>query len=453
MARHRFGISPDFLIIAAAILGSSAVMLGESVATLALPSIGRTLQVPFSSLQWVVDGYNLTLASCILFGGSLGDLMGLRRVYLWSAGAFLALSLICALAWSGLTLILFRSLLGVAGALLTPVSLAVLNAQLPKNMRSRAIAYWTAATSIVLAIGPLLGGYLVDLFSWRAIFLFNVPLVFIAMVIGYAALDKAPTRRGIGIDWSGAILAFLFLGGITFGLIEGPANGWPATAIAAIVAGVVCFGAFVWWQRHASHPLVDLALFRNRNFSATNAATLLLYAAFGGFGFLFSYFLQTVAGFSATAAGAAFLPVSVMLGLGSGQVGKYSSRLGPRWFMGVGPLFCAAGMLALVSLGRDTTYLAGVLPGVMLFGVGLTLTVAPLTATALNSAPDKKSGVASAINNGLASAGPLIVIALLGLGGLEHAYVLGVWICVVLAAIAGLISLVFVRGAPVGSPT
>ena len=289
MAMHRFGISPDILIIAAAILGSSAVMLGESVATLALPSIGRTLQVPFSSLQWVVDGYNLTLASCILFGGSLGDLMGLRRVYLWSAGAFLALSLICALAWSGLTLILFRALLGVAGALLTPVSLAVLNAQLPKNMRSRAIAYWTAATSIVLAIGPLLGGYLVDLFSWRAIFLFNVPLVFIAMVIGYAALDKAPTRRGIGIDWSGAILAFLFLGGITFGLIEGPANGWPATAIAAIVAGVVCFGAFVWWQRHASHPLVDLALFRNRNFSATNAATLLLYAAFGGFGFLFSF--------------------------------------------------------------------------------------------------------------------------------------------------------------------
>lgn len=444
---RRFGISPEVLIIAAAILGSSAVMLGESVVTLALPSIGKTLRVPFSDLQWVVDGYNLTLSSCILFGGALGDLMGLRRVYLWSAGAFLALSLVCALAWSGLTLILFHALLGVAGALLTPVSLAVLNAQLPKTMRGPAIAYWTAATSIVLAIGPLVGGYLVDLFSWRAIFLFNIPLVSIAMLIGYAALEKAPMRRGIRIDWSGAILAFLFLAGITFGLIEGPANGWPAMAIGALAAGVVCFGAFIWCEHHASHPLVDLALFRNRNFSATNAATLLLYAAFGGFGFLFSYFLQTVSGYSATAAGAAFLPVSVMLGLGSGQVGKYSSRVGPRWFMGLGPLFCAAGMLAFVSLGPDTAYLTGVLPGVLLFGVGLTLTVAPLTATALNSAPDEKSGIASAINNGLASAGPLIVIALLGLGGLEHAYVLGVSICVVLAVLAGLISLVFVRKA------
>ena len=180
-------------------------------------------------------------------------------------------------------------------------------------------------------------------------------------------------------------------------------------------------------------------------FASTNAATLLLYAAFGGFGFLFSYFLQTVAHFSATAAGAAFLPVSAMLGIASGQVGTYSSRLGPRWFMGIGPLFCAAGMLTLLPLGSGTTYLTGVLPGILLFGIGLTLTVAPLTATALNSAPDEKSGIASAINNGLASAGPLIAIALLGLGGLERAYVLGVSICVGLAVLSGAVSLVFVR--------
>jgi EmrB/QacA subfamily drug resistance transporter len=433
------------LIIAAAIMGSSVVMLGESVVSLALPSIGKTLQVPFSRLQWVADGYNLTLASFILLGGSLGDLLGLRRVFLWSACAFLVLSLACALAWSGLTLILFRALLGVAGALLTPVSLAVLNAQLPKSLRNRAVAYWTAATSIVLALGPLVGGYLVDLFSWRAIFLFNIPLAIFAIGIGYAALKKAPLRRNIRIDWAGAILAFLFLAGVTSGLIEGPANDWPAITIGALVAGGVCFLAFVWWERRISRPLVDLSLFRNQNLSATNAATLLLYAAFGGFGFLFSYFLQTVSGYSATAAGAAFLPVSVMLGLLSGQVGKYSSRIGPRWFMTLGPLFCSAGMLALLPLGPDTTYLTGVLPGVLLFGVGLVLTVAPLTATALNSAPDEKSGIASAINNGLASAGPLIIIALLGLGGIEHAYVFGVWICVVLAALAGLVCFAFVR--------
>ena len=421
------------------------VMLGESVVTLALPSIARTFQVPFASLQWVVDGYNLTLTAFILLGGSLGDLFGLRRVYLWSAGTFLVLSLLCALAWSGLTLILFRALLGVAGALLTPVSLAVLNAQLPKAMRSRAVGYWTAATSIMLALGPLVGGYLVDLFTWRAIFLFNVPLALAAIVLALVALEKEPIGRGIRIDWAGAVLAFLFLGGLTFGLIEGPANGWSATTIAALAAGVACLVAFVWWEHRATYPLVDLSLFRNMNFFATNAATLLLYAAFGGFGFLFSYFLQTAAGYSTTATGAAFLPVSVMLALLSGTVGEYSSRIGPRWFMTLGPFFCAAGMLSLLSLGPQTGYVFGVLPGVLLFGMGLVLTVAPLTATALNSAPDEKSGIASAINNGAASAGPLIVIALLGLSGIEHAYVFGVWLCAILAALAGLVSFVFVR--------
>jgi EmrB/QacA subfamily drug resistance transporter len=444
---HRLAKHRHFLIIAASIAGSSMVMLGESVASLALPSIGRTLQVPFASLQWVVDGYNLTLSAFILLGGSLGDRFGLRRVYLWSACAFLLLSLLCALAWSGLTLILFRALLGVAGALLTPVSLAVLNAQLPKAMRSRAVGYWTAATSIVLALGPLVGGYLVDLFSWRAIFLFNVPVAVITIMLAYVSLEKSPMGRGIRIDWVGAVLAFLFLGGITFGLIEGPANGWPALTIAALVVGAVSLVAFVWWESRVSYPLVDLALFRNRNFSATNGATLLLYAAFGGFGFLFSYFLQTTAGYSTTATGAAFLPVSVMLALLSGTAGEYSSRFGPRWFMSLGPIFCAAGMLSLLPLGPQTAYLSGVLPGVLLFGVGLVLTVAPLTATALNSAPDEKSGIASAINNGAASAGPLIVIALLGLGGIDRAYVFGVWLCVILATLAGLVSFAFVRKA------
>ena len=420
-------------------------MLGESVVTLALPSIARTLQVPFASLQWVVDGYNLMLASFILLGGALGDLLGLRRVYLWSAWAFLLLSLLCALAWSGLTLIVFRALLGVSGALLTPVSLAVLNAQLPKEMRSRAVGYWTAATSIVLALGPLVGGYLVDLFSWRAIFLFNIPLALAAILVGSAALEKQRVMSGTRIDWPGAILAFLFLAGITYGLIEGPPNSWPKSTILAVLSGLACCIAFVWWERRALDPLVDLGLFRNRNFAATNAATLLLYAAFGGFGFLFSYFLQTAAGYSATAAGAAFLPLSGMLALLSGEVGEYSARIGPRLFMTLGPLFCAAGMLLLLSLGPHTTYLAGILPGVLLFGAGLVLTVAPLTATALNSAPDEKSGIASAISNGLATAGPLIVIALLGLGGLDHAYVFGVWLCIILAVLAGLVSLFFVR--------
>ena len=435
----------ESLIIAAAILGSSVVMLGESVVTLALPSIARSLNVPYSSLQWVVDGYNLVLSALILLGGSLGDLLGLRRIYLWSAAAFIVLSLLCAMAWSGPSLIVSRALLGAAGALLTPVSLAVLNAQLPEAKQSRAVGYWTAATSIVLALGPLVGGYLVDVFSWRAIFLFNVPLALLAIALGYIAVEPQAVNNRIHIDWLGAVLGFLFLGGVTYGLIEGPAMQWPLSTIAAMAAGVVCFMIFLWREAGHKHPLIDLKLFRDRNFAATNAATLLLYAGFGGFGFVFSYFLQTAAHFSATAAGAAFLPVSVILALGSGQIGEYSSRFGPRWFMTVGPVLCAAGMISLVWLGPDTRYWPNILPGVLLFGFGLVLVVAPLTATALNSAPKDKSGIASAVNNGLASAGPLIVIALLGIAGIDHAYALGVVLCAGLALAAGAISLVFVR--------
>ena len=435
----------EFLIIAAAIMGSSVVMLGESVVTLALPSISRSLDVPFSSLQWVVDGYNLMLSALILLGGSLGDLFGLRRIYMWSATAFMVLSLLCAVAWSGPSLIVSRALLGAAGALLTPVSLAVLNAQLPEAKQSRAVGYWTAATSIVLALGPLVGGYLVDVLSWQAIFLFNVPIALLAIALAYVGLKPGPINERVHIDWMGAALGFLFLAGVTYGLIEGPATQWPLRTIAAMAAGVLCFVIFLWWEARYTHPLIDLTLFRNRNFAATNAATLLLYAGFGGFGFVFSYFLQTAAHFSATAAGAAFLPVSVILALGSGQIGEYSSRFGPRWFMTVGPILCAAGMISLVWLGPDTRYWPNVLPGVLLFGFGLVLVVAPLTATALNSAPKDKSGIASAVNNGLASAGPLIVIALLGVAGIDHAYVMGVTLCAVLALAAGAISLSFVR--------
>jgi EmrB/QacA subfamily drug resistance transporter len=435
----------EFLIIATAIMGSSVVMLGESVVTLALPNISKSLGVPFSSLQWVVEGYNLMLSALILLGGSLGDLFGLRRMFIWSAAAFIVLSLLCAVAWSGPSLIVFRALLGAAGALLTPVSLAVLNAQLPEAKQSRAVGYWTAATSIVLALGPLVGGYLVDVLSWRAIFLFNVPLALLAIALAYVVLKPEPIKERISIDWTGVVLAFLSLGGITYGLIEGPTQQWSLLTIAATTAGVLCFVIFLWWEARHPNPLVDFKLFRDRNFSATNAATLMLYGGFGGFGFVFSYFLQTTAHFSATAAGAAFLPVSVILALGSGQIGEYSSRFGPRWFMTAGPVLCAAGMFSLVWLGPDTHYWPNILPGVLLFGFGLVLVVAPLTSTALNSAPKDKSGIASAINNGLASAGPLIVIALLGVAGMDHAYVLGVTLCAGLALAAAAVSLVFVR--------
>ena len=238
-------------IIAAGILGSSTVMLGESVVNLGLPSVARAFGGSFATLQWVVDGYNLALASLILLGGSLGDSLGLRRMFLWSGAAFIVLSLLCALAWSAVSLILLRTLLGVAGALLTPVALAVLNAQLPEHLRSRAIGYWTAATSIVLALGPLVGGLLVDAFSWRAIFLANLPLGIVAFTLAYLYFNKDAARAKAHVDWTGVVLGAVSLAGITYGLIEGP-NGWTVYTVGALVAGAVCLVLFVLWERHAN---------------------------------------------------------------------------------------------------------------------------------------------------------------------------------------------------------
>lgn len=435
----------ELLIIITAIVGSSMVMLGESVMTLALPHIAATFGVSFSALQWVVDGYNLTLSALILFGGSLGDIFGLRRVYIWSAVAFVLLSLVCAFAWSVWALIISRALLGIAGALLTPVSLALLNAQLPQNLRGRAIGYWTAWTSIVLALGPLVGGYFVDVFSWRAIFLANLPLAAIALACALLSLNKGGQTERQSMDWTGMLLGFLSLAGITFGLIEGPALGWNAMTVGGIIAGAILLIAFIVWERRVHHPLVDLALFRNKNFSATNAATFFLYAGFAGFGFAFNIFLQTVGGYSAMEAGATFLPSSILLALFSGRVGALSTKWGPRWFMTIGPALCALGILLLLNLAPGIPYITGVFPGVLLFSIGLVIVVAPLTATALNSAPDAKSGIASAINNGLATVGPLFAVALLGLLGPAHLYTFSIVLCAGLAALAGLISFLFVR--------
>jgi EmrB/QacA subfamily drug resistance transporter len=434
----------NLLIVITAIIGSSMVMLGESVMTLALPHIAETFNVPFSALQWVVDGYNLVLSALILFGGSLGDMFGLKRVYIWSTVAFLLLSLVCAAAWDATALIFARALLGVAGALLTPVSLALINAQLPEHVRGRGVGYWTAWTSIVLALGPLVGGYFVDAFSWRAIFLVNIPLAILGLFLATFLRTHEKTKY-VSIDWVGVGLGFVSLAGITYGLIEGPAQGWSGGTIASILVGVVFFFVFIRWERRTKNPLVDLKLFRNKVFSATNAATLFLYAGFSGFGFAFNIFLQSIGGYSALEAGATFLPASIILALFSGKVGAWSDKKGPRWFMTIGPLLCALGILFVLNLTPGIPYITGILPGVLLFSIGLAIVVAPLTATALRSAPDEKSGIASAINNGVATAGPLIVIALLGLLGTTHLYSFSIILCAALCVLAGAISFVFVR--------
>ncbi len=434
-----------WLIVLASIVGSSAVMLSESVANLALPAIQNTFGVSFSALQWVIEGYTLTLSAFILFGGSLGDSVGLRRMYLWSSLAFLGLSLVCAFAWNVTSLIVFRAGLGVAGALLTPVSLAILNVALPPGLRSRAIGLWTAWTTTALAGGPFVGGFLIDHFSWRAIFLLPVPMIVIGFALVFKYLKVTAHNKPLPIDWLGALLCFMALGGITYGLIEGPAQHWQVLNLFSIVMGVIVFALFVYWEGVTKSPLIDLSLFKNRNFSAITVSTFLLYGALAGFGFVFAIFLQTKGGYSSAMTGLAFLPASLLLAILSGIVGKWAQSVGPKVFVTVGPLICAAGMIYMVPLSSHSTYLFNILPGIVLFGLGLALTVSPLTSIALTSAPESKSGIASAINNGTASVGPLILIALLGLSDATHVYIFAVVGCATCAAGAGLVSYLFIK--------
>ncbi len=434
-----------WLIVLASIVGSSAVMLSESVANLALPAIQNTFGAPFSSLQWVIEGYTLTLSAFILFGGSLGDSVGLRRMYLWSSVGFLLLSLICAFAWNMTSLIVFRAGLGVAGALLTPVSLAILNVALPRELRSRAIGLWTAWTTIALAGGPFVGGYLIDHFSWRAIFLLPVPMMLIGCTFVWYFLEMSQDKKPVPIDWFGVLLGFFGLGGVTYGLIEGPSAHWQIIPIFSFFVGFAVSVFFLYWEGVTKNPLIDLSLFKNRNFSAITVSTFLLYGALAGFGFVFAIFLQTKGGYSSTMTGLAFLPASLLLAILSGMVGKWAQSIGPKVFVAVGPFICAAGMVYMVPLSSHSTYLLNIFPGIILFGLGLALTVAPLTSIALSSAPESKSGIASAVNNGTASVGPLILIALLGLSDATHVYVFAVGGCAICAAGAGLVSYLFIK--------
>jgi EmrB/QacA subfamily drug resistance transporter len=418
----RMGTAPGRWVLFTTVLGSGLVMIDGTVVNVALERIGAELGAGFTGLQWTVNAYTLTLASLILLGGSLGDRFGRRRVFLFGVVWFALASLLCGLAPDVGTLVAARALQGVGGALLTPGSLALISASFHGPDRAAAVGAWSGLGGIAGAIGPFLGGWLVE-WSWRLVFLINLPL---AAVVVAVALKHVPESRdpdsAPGLDISGTVLAVAGLGSLTWGLTGLGESGPTPPLVTGLVVGVLALAAFVVVERRSPHPLVPPSLFADRVFSAANAVTLLLYGALGVVFLLLVLQLQTVAGFSPLAAGTALLPVTAIMLLFSARAGALAGRIGPRIPMTVGPLVSAAGLLLLLRVDATTSWLTDVLPAVVLFGAGLALTVAPLTATVLDAAPDRYAGAASGVNNAVARAAGLLAVAVIpGLAGIAGA--------------------------------
>jgi EmrB/QacA subfamily drug resistance transporter len=403
-------------VLAVSVLGSGMAFLDGTVVNVALPAIGRDLDATTSALQWILDGYLLTLASLILLGGSLGDRHGRRRIFVLGVSLFTAASLLCAVAPSAELLVVARLLQGIGGALLTPGSLAMIESSFRSGDRARAIGAWSGFVGVSTALGPLLGGYLVEAVSWRAIFLINLPIgIFVvAMAARHVPETHDPTAAG-RLDVGGAVLAALGLAGITYALIEGPGRGVSSSIALAGAGGVVALVAFLFAERRSRNPMMPLAIFSSRQFSAANLVTFVVYAALGGVFFLLVAFLQVSLGYSPIAAGAASLPVTALMLLFSSRSGALAQRIGPRIPLTVGPLLIAAGMLLMTRIGPGDSYLSSVLPAVLVFGVGLTLVVAPVTATVLAAADARHSGIASGINNAVSRVASLLAVAVLPL--------------------------------------
>jgi EmrB/QacA subfamily drug resistance transporter len=403
------------LTLVAAILGSGVATIDGSIVNVALPAIERDLGGGLTGQQWVSNAYLLALASLILVGGSLGDIYGERRVFAIGIAAFGVLSVACAIAPTIETLIAARALQGAAGALVTPSSLAIIVAAFAPRERGAAIGSWTAWGGIAAIVGPLAGGWIVDQVSWRWIFALNVPLVVVTLVLILAAVPAGRTRSTRRVDVVGATLCVLGLSGVVFALIEQPHHGWADPAIfVPLSAGLLSFIGFVVYERRAQDPMLELGLFAHRNFAVGNVETFAMYAGLAILFFFLTIFLQQVAGYSALESGLATLPVTIVMFALSRRFGGLADRHGPRLFMGAGPLVSAAGILLLLRTGLNTPYLTDVLPAMLVFAIGLSLTVAPLTATVLADADESDAGIASAINNAVARVAGLIGVSVLG---------------------------------------
>jgi EmrB/QacA subfamily drug resistance transporter len=404
-------------VLAATVLGTGIAFLDSTVVGIALPSINRSFGGGVGTLQWVITGYSLTLAAFLLLGGSLGDRFGRRRVFSIGVAWFAVASALCGLAPNAGLLVAARVVQGIGGALLTPGSLAILQASFRADDRSRAIGAWSGLGGVATAAGPLIGGYLLSVASWRWVFYINLPIAAFVLIVTARHVPESSDPSVSGrIDYGGAALAVAFLAGSTYALIEGPTRGWGSPlVVTSLVITALTGPGFVWYEHRERHPMLPLDLFRSRQFSGANAVTFVVYGALGGALFLLPVELQLVAHYSPLESGLAFLPMTLIMLLFSARSGQLSARIGPRLQMSVGPVLVGAGLALLARATNPGSYVTQVLPAVLVFGAGLAVTVAPLTATAMGAAPAEHAGIASAVNNTVARAASLFAVAVLPL--------------------------------------
>ena len=404
------------LTLIATILGSTVVFLDSTVVNVALPAISDGLDVGLAGQQWVVEAYTLALVSLLLVGGSLGDQFGRRRMFVFGLIGFGATSMLCAIAPTAEFLIGARALQGVTGALLVPGSLAIVASTFEGAARGKAVGTWTAWTGIATVIGPAGGGALIGITSWRAIFWVNIPLIAATVALTLHSVEESRDEDAfLGIDWLGIVLSAIGLGAPTFALIEQPSRGWGDPVVwASMLVGVLCFGLFILREAKARHPMLPLGLFRIRNFWVTNLTTLSTYAGLIGGLFFVGLYLQQVVGYTPLEAGLATTPISILLFLLSPRFGRLASGTGPRLPMTGGPIVAGLGLLLMLRVGTDADYLTDILPAILVFGLGLAATVAPLTATVLDSVEERRVGIASGVNNGVSRVAGLLAIAVLG---------------------------------------
>jgi len=451
----RYGTTEGRWVIVAAVLGSGVVFLDGTVVNVALPAISRDLGASVRGLQWMLDGYLVTLSSLLLLGGSAGDRYGRRRVFVAGLGGFVAASVLCGLAPGVGFLIAARALQGVAGALLVPASLSIISSGFAPSDRGAAIGAWSGLAAVAGAVGPLLGGWLVDAGSWRLIFFLNVPLAAAAAAIAVRHVPETRDDDAGPLDGPGAALVSLGTALVAYALIE---HGQGSGSVVAGLAGVAALAGFVAVERRSDHPMLPLSLFGSRQFTGANLTTFAVYGAMSAAMFIVTLRLQVTLGYSALEAGASFLPFTGLMLTLSARFGALAQRIGPRIPMTVGPLTSAGGLLLFSRIGPGDHFATVVFPAVVLFGLGMTLTVAPLTSAVLAAVDSRRAGVASGVNNAAARLAGLLGIAVIPAvsgvgsgagvaGSLDHGYAAALRISAAVCATGGAIAWLFVRTA------